>query len=367
MQAVIVLLGALVVAVLWLALSVKKAALDRQALEERYGTLKAELQSSLASSLNLISSQLSGVNTLVNDQLGSFTMQFNSAAGQLNQRMDNAARMVGEVRQNLGELSKTTEHFLTMGSEMGKSISILHDILKAPKLRGGLGEFFLGDLLSQCLPAEHYELQYTFKNGARVDAVVKLNNGLVPIDSKFPLENFRKTIECPADEEKKAAKRRFVADCRRHIDTIAASYILPEEGTLNFALMYIPAENVYYETIVKDDSFGEDRLIAAYAFSKRVIPVSPNSFYAYLQTILLGLRGIEISEKAEQMLSHLNRLKNDFGKFTSDIETLGRHINNAKAKYDDVERKAERFGYALGGPGDTEAPLPKDAGEGENL
>ncbi|MBI3755171.1 MAG: DNA recombination protein RmuC [Deltaproteobacteria bacterium] len=216
-------------------------------------------------------------------------------------------------------------------------------MLRAPKLRGGLGELFLGDLLAQILPPTNYKLQYTFRNGTRVDAVIQFNQGLVPIDSKFPLENFKRLIESQTDEERKANKKRFVSDVKKHIDAIAGQYIQPDEGTFNFALMYIPAENVYYETIIKDESFGEEKGIAGYAFLKRVIPVSPNSFYAYLQTILLGLKGMEISGQAQEILSHLERLKGDFDRFLRDFEVVGSHLNNARTKYDEAGKRLEKF------------------------
>jgi DNA recombination protein RmuC len=253
--------------------------------------------------------------------------------------MDNAARVVGDVKKDLGELSKATQQVF----DVGKDIASLQEILRSPKLRGGLGELFLGDLLAQILPPTNYKLQYTFKNGARVDAVIQLTDGLVPIDSKFPLENFRRLLESQTDEEKKANRKRFISDVKKHIDAIASQYIQPDEGTFSFALMYIPAENVYYETIIKDESFGEEKGIASYAFAKRVIPVSPNSFYAYLQTILLGLRGLEISEQAKEILSHLGRLKVDFDRFIKDFEVVGSHLNNARTKYDDAAKKLERF------------------------
>src|SRR3989304_4115084 len=335
------LISLLVLLALFIAYTVRKG--QRRLLEG----LRTEMNDSLSSSLQLLATQISGTTSAVNDQLSSITSQLQIQTGHLNQRMDSAARMVGEVMQNLGELSRATGELF----EIGKNISGLQEILKAPKLRGGLGEFFLGDLLSQCLPRNHYELQYTFKNGSRVDAVIKLEGGLVPVDSKFPLENFSRTLRADTDEEKKAARRRFASDCRRHIDAIAASYILPGEGTFNFALMYIPAENVYYETIIKDEAAADSsgKSLSGYAFSKRVVPVSPNTFYAYLQTILLGLRGMEVGSRAEEILKALQRLKNDFEKFSSDLEVLGRHINNTRAKYDEVEKKVEGFRYALDG------------------
>ncbi|MBI1911021.1 MAG: DNA recombination protein RmuC [Deltaproteobacteria bacterium] len=341
--AIVVLLGFLVLGVLWLIIIMSRRAEGRSDSQAQLDSLRAELQNSLTSNLRLVNSQLANVTSQVTEQLSSVNMQLQSSTGQINQRMDNAARMVGEVRQSLGALTKATEQIY----EIGKDISGLQEILKAPKLRGGLGELFLGDLLSQCLPSTHFELQYRFANGKICDAIVKLNGGLVPIDSKFPLENFKRVIEANTDEARKAAKRKFIADCKKHIDAIASSYILPEEGTLNFALMYIPAENVYYEAVIKDEDFGDEKLLASYAFSKRVIPVSPNSFYAYMQTILLGLRGMEISEKARHIITHLEGLRNDYDRFMNDFETLGRHITNTKSKYDEAEKKIDRFGDRL--------------------
>ncbi|MBI5643222.1 MAG: DNA recombination protein RmuC [Deltaproteobacteria bacterium] len=364
---IIALLGLLVIAVAGLGgilfFYMIRRRQEGRATQAEYASLRSELQNSLSSNLKLVTAQLANVTSQVNGQLSTVTLQLQNSTGQINSRMDNATRAVGEVRQGLGELSKATERLF----EIGKDISSLQEILRAPKLRGGLGEFFLGDLLAQCLPSAHYSLQHAFRNGKIVDAVIRLNDGLVPIDSKFPLENFRRMLEGPTEEAKKAAKRKFAGDCKKHIDAIASSYILPGEGTFNFALMYIPAENVYYETIIKDDE-GDEKLILGYAFSKRVIPVSPNSFYAYLQTILLGLRGMEISEKALAMHSHIEGLKNDFVKFSDDFETLGRHINNSKGKYDEAARKADKLGDKLKGLGGGGEKTPdEDVIEKEKL
>ncbi|MBI5559889.1 MAG: DNA recombination protein RmuC [Deltaproteobacteria bacterium] len=312
-------------------------------LQKETDSLRQELSSSITNHLSIVNQQLSSVTSNVTEQLKSVTHQIQASTGQINQRMDNAARVVNEVNKNLGALGEATKQVF----EVGKDIAGLQEILKAPKFRGGVGEFLLGDLLSQILPSSHYQVQYTFKNGTRVDAVIKLNNGLVPIDSKFPLENFKKVVDGTTDEEKKSAKKSFIKDVKNRIDEIASSYIIPEEGTFNFALMYIPAENVYYETIIKDESLGDEKLIASYAFSKRVIPVSPNSFYAYLQTILLGLRGLEISKKAQTILMHLEGLQNEFGRLGDDFDVLGRHIQNARTKYEEAEKKVVRFGERL--------------------
>lgn len=255
------------------------------------------------------------------------------------ERLDKAAEVVGRVQNSLGSLDRATQQVYAVG----KDIAQLQDILRAPKIRGGMGELFLGDLLAQILPPRHFSLQHRFKNGDIVDAVVKIGR-LVPVDAKFPLENFRRLAQAQDPQEKTMARRKFVMDVKHHIDAIHEKYLLPDEGTYDFALMYIPAENVYYETIIKDDNLtDEGPSLMMYAFSKRIVPVSPNSFYAYLHTISLGLRGLEIEDNARHIMEHLDRLKNDFQRFKEDFSLVGKHLLNSKSKYDDAEKRLFRF------------------------
>jgi len=357
MQIAIAILSIIVLALIGLLVFQSMRGRGSDSLQARIDSLSTEFRNTLTENTRHINSQLSAVTGQVSEQLSSVNAQLNSSTGQINTRMDSAHRAVGEVRQALGELSKSTEQVF----ELGKSISGLEKILAAPKLRGGLGEFFLADLLSQCLPSGRYELQYGFSDGSRVDAVIRLSEGLVPIDSKFPLENFRKLTEAATDEARRAASRKLASDCRKHIDAIASSYIRPSEGSLNLALMYIPAEGVYYEFITMEDDSGKG--LSSYSLSKRVIPVSPNSFYAYLQTILMGLRGMEVGEKASEILAHINTLRHEFDKLSDDFTTLGRHINNAKMKYDEVEKKSAKFSNRLeliGGEEDGEKGMVQE-------
>jgi DNA recombination protein RmuC len=185
--------------------------------------------------------------------------------------------------------------------------------------------------------------------------VIKLGKNLVPVDAKFPLENFRRVVETASEEERKAAKKKFIIDVKRHVDAIAAKYILPDEGTFDFALMYIPAENVYYELIIKDDAADTDKALLNYAFAKRVVPVSPNSFYAYLQTILLGLKGMHIEEQAQEILKNLARLSGDFRKFQEEFELVGKHLTNTKMRYDEADKRLAKFGDKLQSLSSTEA------------
>lgn len=255
----------------------------------------------------------------------------------MSERLDNSARVTGDM---IGKMAKMEEANKRI-HDVGKDIASLQEILRAPKMRGGLGELFLGDLLAQYFPKGQYEMQYRFKSGEAVDAVIKLRDGrLVSIDSKFPLENFQKMIAADLDADKKKHRRTFKSDVKKHIDSIASKYILPDEGTLDFALIYIHAENVYYEIITKDD---EGMALDEYARQKKVIPVSPNNFFVYLQTILFGLRGLEVEKHALEIQKNLSQLKTDFMKFGDDFQVLGKHLGNAQGKYEESEKRLLRF------------------------
>jgi DNA recombination protein RmuC len=283
---------------------------------------------SLRKSLNEAIQTLSG-------QMAKSLTDSNKAVGD---RLDNTTKVIGDVRQQLGQLKESSERII----ELGKDISSLEDILQPPKLRGGLGELFLGDLLAQILPAGHYTLQHPFKGGEIVDAVIKLRSGIVPIDAKFPIEDFRRIISAENDEERKAARKAFIRTVKGHIDAIAQKYIRMDENTFDFALMYIPAENIYYETIIKDEEPGDDMAIFNYAMKKKVVPVSPNTFYAYLQTIMLGLKGLSVEERSREILENLARLQRDFDSFSNDFRVLGQHLDNSAKKYAEAQKRFEK-------------------------
>lgn len=312
-------------------------------MQQQMEQLRGQMSDGLNKNISLLTEQLRAINEQVNQQLQMVNQQLQNSSGQIGQRLDTARQVIGEVREKLGELSKTSEQI----HEVGKNIASLQEILRPPKLRGGLGEQFLGELLSQILPPEFYSLQYPFSSGERVDAVVRLGEKLVPIDSKFPLDNFRRIIECKTEEEKKSFKKIFYRDVKKHIDDIASKYILPQEGTYDFALLYIPAENVYYEIITKDESFGEEKGVLNYALTKKVIPVSPNSFYAYLQVIVLGLKGLQIEKEAQKIQALLSGLKKDIGGFQEDFQLVGKHISNAMNKFEEARRRLDKFSFKL--------------------
>ena len=294
---------------------------------------------SLKSATDTVNQQLN----VVTSQLSSVTQQLQNNTGQVGSRLDNAAKVISEVQNKLGELGKATQEI----KELGQSVSKLEEMLKAPKLRGGLGELLLEDLLKQVLPPNAYEFQYKFKNGQTVDAIIRTAGGMVPVDSKFPLENFRKMLEMKSEQETRTATRLFKGDVKKHVDAIAQKYILPDEGTFDFALMYVPAENIYYETIIKEDSVDEESSIYSYAAGKHVVPVSPNTFYAHLRVIALGLKGLQIERSAKEIYQHLHRLESELAKFSELFDTLGTQLGNAKNNYDKADKQLSTFSDKL--------------------
>ena len=326
---IINLLGFFVIAILIFFFSRKTNDSVLKENEEKINALRREWSDTLSKNTELILKQLNEsakVQQMVSSNMG--------------ERLDSAAKVFGDVKKSLGSLDEKTQQIY----EVGKDIASLQEILRAPKMRGGLGELFLESLLEQIMPRkDFYELQHCFKTGERVDAVIKIGSRLVPVDSKFPLESFKRFVDVQTDEEKRHAKKEFIKAVNTHIDNIAAKYILPDEDTYDFALMYIPAENVYYETIIKDEGFGEEKSIFSHAISKKVIPVSPNSFYAYLQVIILGMKGLKVEEKAQEVIKMLVTLKGSLGKFTEDFEVMGTHIDNMKSSYERAVKSLDKF------------------------
>lgn len=237
------------------------------------------------------------------------SLQKNTQA--LNERLDNAARVISAVQRNIGEMS-----------EIGRGMKDLQEFLRSPKLRGNVGEQVLKELLGQMLPKQSFHLQYTFKSGYKVDAAIKTAAGIIPIDSKFPMENFRKMGSAQSDSEKKIFEKDFERDVKEHIDSISGKYILTEEGTIDYALMYIPSESVYYEIVNNVSLFD-------YASSHRVLPVSPTTFYAYIRAILMSFEGQKIEAKARDILLALRAIQKDYSKVEDNLGVLQKHLNNA--------------------------------------
>jgi len=286
---------------------------------------------------NQIASMRSDLQNQVIELSRQMSAQWQDSAKYLQKNQEGFNNTIGNVQDRLGQLQQATHNMI----EIGKDISSLQDILRAPKLRGGLGELLLSELLRAILPEDHFSMQYSFQSGAIVDAVIVLGQGIIPIDAKFPLENFNRLLKAQDDEDARIARKQFGLDVKKHIDHISSKYILPMEGTFEFAMMYIPAENVYYESILKGDEQSES--LSEYALKKRVVPVSPNSFYAYLQVIVRGLKGMRIERSAQIILESLGQLETDFQKCAVEFEKTGVHLSNAASSHDKGMRRFEKL------------------------
>lgn len=229
---------------------------------------------------------------------------------QINERLTEAARVIGGLQGKLGEMS-----------QIGPDIRRLSETLSSSKLRGNFGEEMLENMLSQILPKGSYAMQYRFKNGETVDAIVKVGETILSIDSKFSLENFRLYKEAQDEKLSNDYQKAFFKDVKKRIDEIHKKYILPSENTFDFALMYVPSQGIYEEIIINDD-------LTEYYRGKRVIPVGPNSLYTYLQSIVLSLRGQQINKIAHEILKMVNGIKQESDKFASTLNVLGNHVKN---------------------------------------
>lgn len=255
------------------------------------------------------------------------TLQENSR--QLNERLDRAATVIKDVGHEVGQMS-----------EIGRGMKELQDFLKSPKLRGNIGEQVLKDLISQMFPKNSFHLQYQFKSGERVDAAIQTDAGILPIDSKFPMENFQKMAKAENNIDKNLFQKEFAKDVKKHIASIAKKYILPEEGTMDFALMYVPSESVYYELVNMLD-------IMEFAKQSRVYVVSPTTLYAHLQTILLAYEGKKIERESRDLFKMLRALQVDYKKTEENMLVLGKHINNAFSQFANVNMGFTQIGQKI--------------------
>lgn len=246
-----------------------------------------------------------GVSKQMHEQISSFTRE--------------ATQIKGEIKQM---------------QESVKNVSTFQEIFKAPKLKGQWGEASLQHILSQHFPKELYKNQHLFSSGERVDAVLKLPDGnLLSIDAKFSSENFEKMIEAGSEEERMLFRKKFIEDVKFNIDKISSKYILPSENTLDYALMYIPAEAIYYEIMAKEID------LANYARDKKITLASPNTFYSALRTIEHWFRSIQISRQTQEILKKLERVHQNSEKLMDDFRKLGNHLRNASSAYESSEKR----------------------------
>jgi len=313
----------------------------------------SHVQKSLADVTSQLGARMDSVNQQVTEQLNQGASVMNASTHAVSQRIAAVQNTFAGLQKQVGEMTEQARQL----SDLSKSVTAIEHVLRAPKMRGNFGEEQLETLLGLVFAKQQFVLQHRFSTGEVADALLVLPPGNVAVDSKFPLENFRRISENGNEDERKSSRREFLRDVRRRVDEIATRYIRPAEGTLPFALMYVPAENVYYETIIRDDDGFQ---LYRYCLEKRVVPVSPNSFYAYLQTIMVGIKGLQVGQRADAIVREIESLRIELEKFGKAYETIGQHIRNASSKLEEGTRlltKVELRVESLAGNGPEQAEL----------
>jgi DNA recombination protein RmuC len=257
---------------------------------------------------------------------------------------------MGRIGEQLGVLDQSAKRIM----EVGADVTSLKDVLSPPKLRGAFGEMLLEQLLKQVLPAEHYQTQYQFRDGTRVDVVITTPDGLVPVDSKFPIDSYRRLLDATNEEERIRLRKAFMRDVRARVEEVA-KYIRPHENTMDFACMYVPAEGIFYEIIA-----GSDEDSMTFALERQVHLVSPNTFFALLQVVSRGLQRLKVQQDVKEFMARLSHVRRDFGRFREEFDKLGKHLGNARNKYDELDKWADKIDNRLAASVDepVQAPLP---------
>jgi DNA recombination protein RmuC len=262
------------------------------------------------------------------------------------------ANELKSTREQIGLIQKQLGEVQEAGKQMSQATQTLESILGGAKSRGSFGEVTLERLLEDALPPGLFAVQHRFLSGEAADAVVfLLDKKLMAIDSKFPLDAFRR-IAAEGEE----ARKSFATAVKGHAESIAKKYIVPHEGTLDLALMFVPSENVYYELLMTQDSKGQ--LLDAFCRDKKVIAVSPNTLYAHLCVINMGMRGMKIEENAKRLHASLAGMDKQISTFTDVFEKVGFHLKNAQQSYNDADKRLEKAQTTLG---NLLAAVPQDA------
>lgn len=305
----------------------------RQEMQALVGTQSQAVTAQFAQLAQAFTAQLSQITQQVQSGMASVGTLATGAQKAVSDQLQASTDMLGTIRQQLGEVQQA-------GHELSEAARQIETVLGGAKTRGTLGEVALDRMLADALPPATYETQYRFSTGDVVDAVVRLRDKLLPIDSKFPLDDYRRLVDTGED-----ARKGFSSSVRAHAESIAKKYILPGEGTLDIALMFVPSEGVYYELLRSEDSKGLP--LDEACRSKGIVPVSPSTLFAHLRIIFLGLRGMQVEENAQRLLSSLTGLKKQIDNFGEVYEKLGTHLRNAQQSYSDADRKLERARNSL--------------------
>jgi len=305
-------------------------------LDRRSGELQGLLVQQLGSVQSLLQERLTSQDTALREQLSQQSISLQGHTGILQKAMEGTQTTLSQVTEKMGAIQQAASRM----SELGRDMEELQRLLKSPKARGVLGELGLETLLGDMLPKDRVLAQHTFSDGKKVDFAIRLDKGILPIDAKFPMEDFQRYLDAP-QEERPAARRALLSNLKKKVDDIAKLYIRPGEGTLPLALMYLPAESLYYEAFIAREKDEDD--LWDYAYRKSVLPLSPGTLSAYLKTVALGLKAAAVEQNARQVLELLATLERDVRAFRESHDTLGKHIANAHQTYDRNTRSLSQF------------------------
>ena len=336
----VLIAGLIIVAALvaWVALQNTQSQRRTQSVESQMTELRRDLQT-MATAQAQSAGQIASIGQSVTQRLDSVTKTLQDGVSQSAQiSAQSQVAMANELKnsqQTLGEIQKQLGAVQLAGSQMSQTAETLQNILGGAKTRGSLGEVTLERLLEDCLPKNRFARQHRFSSGEIADAVIFLRDKLLPIDSKFPLDAYRRIAE-----EGEEARRAFATAVKNHADAISKKYVLPEEATLPVALMFVPSESVYYELLMTTDA--KSTPLDEYCRSKNVVAVSPNTLYANLQIILMGLQGMQIEENAKNLRANLAGLQSQLRKFVDPFEKLGTHLKNAAQSYAEADKRFEK-------------------------
>lgn len=326
-----------------------------QRLEAQLAAAKTDLTQAVASSQQALLGQVNAVDAKLNQRLDAVDSRvgqgFSTVQTDLNKSLTSQSETMGRIGEQLGVLDQSAKRIM----EVGQDVTSLKDVLSPPKLRGAFGELLLEQLLKQVLPAAHYETQYQFRDGTRVDVVITTPDGLVPVDSKFPIESYRRLLEATTEEDRIRLRKAFMRDVRARVEEVA-KYIRPDENTMDFACMYVPAEGIFYEIIAG----GADEDSMTFALERQVHLVSPNTFFALLQVVARGLARLQVQQDVKEFMSRLSHVRRDFARFRDEFDKLGKHLGNARNKYDELDKWADKIDNRLAASADEpiQAPLP---------
>jgi DNA recombination protein RmuC len=352
--------------VLWLALQNSQSRQKSGAIESQMNELRRDLQT-IATSQAQSTGQLETIAKNVAQRLDSVTPALQDAiknSAQITGQMtsDAQTKMADELkntRDQISQIQRQLGEVQQAGKQMALTAQTLEGILGGAKSRGSLGEVTLERLLEDSLPRAQYEMQFRFSSGEVADAVIKLRDKkLMAIDSKFPLDAYRRI-----GTEGEEARRAFAVAVKGHADAISKKYIVPDEATLDVALMFVPSESVYYELLQTSDNKGQP--LDAYCRDKHVLAVSPNTLYAHLCVIAMGLRGMQMEENAKRLLESLSGMEKQMEKFADKFSTLGTHLKNAQQSYSESDKLFERAQNTLEtmlGAGVPELPFENPQG-----